>query len=131
MRGLQLALVHPELPTCADCQRWMHDPKTWKLSRKGGKPVPRPGIAGAGTPCYLCPKSDNDRPCPENELSPRNWRAVEHFYQVKGGGRAPAGDSIFEKNAGIIAATIDAVSRQQGAALPLIAARAAVAGAKG
>lgn len=123
MRGLQLALVHPEIPSCADCARWVHDPKTWKQSTRGGRPVARP--AAAPPPCYLCPKSDADRPSPENELSARNWRTLELYYQAKAGLPVPE-DPIVRRNFGLIAWTLADVARRQGNVLslyPLLASR--------
>ena len=69
-------IAHPEIPSCADCQAFMYD-KSWERSKSLGQPVKRP--AGAPTPCYRCPKSEDGTPNPAAELSAKNWRAYNYF----------------------------------------------------
>ena len=95
-----MQLARPEIPSCADCQAWIYDSKTWKRQQRGGADVPRP--AGTKTPCWECPKKS-----PELEwqfvLSPQNRQTMELFYQVRaaGWGSLPEGaakDPILVKN---------------------------------
>lgn len=79
IEGLSLELMHPEVPSCADCQAWLYDVATWRKSMRGGKPVARP--PGSPLPCLKCPKSGRpNEPHPEKELLPQNRQAVAYYY---------------------------------------------------
>lgn len=107
-------MLHPELPTCGECQKWVYDPtKGWKQSERGGKPVRRE--SGSPTPCGLCPKIPRgERPHPAHavELSDDNYRAWLHYQRCKAVGRFPA-DAMVERNAGIIRTIEEQVARDQ------------------
>lgn len=106
MLGVRLLLLHPELPSCGECQQWLYNVKTWQPHpKRGGKPgeyEPRPG--GSPTPCGVCPKIPRDKEKrPENatELSDKNWQAWTHYNRCRAVRRFPE-DEIVERNAGLI-----------------------------
>ena len=76
--GLLLALYHPEVPTCAECQTWLYSPG-WKQTERKGEPVRRP--RGAPLPCRTCPKSGDGKPHPEREFTAQDWRTYEYALQ--------------------------------------------------
>lgn len=78
---MSLALAHPGLPTCENCQAFIHD-ANWRRVRRGGVDQPRP--KGVPTPCRTCPKIPKGLdPVPANAvvLSPRNQRAYWYYLQ--------------------------------------------------
>lgn len=100
MMGLAVAIDHPGLPTCIDCQTWVYDTKSWKKETRGGQPIDRP--PGTPTPCHSCPKSiDKKTPNPDAELSAKNWRAYQFYLQVKAGAPMPD-DSLSRYLCGLV-----------------------------
>lgn len=79
---MSLVLTHPEVPACEDCQTWLYRLPSWERVTKLGEPVRRgPGEA---TPCGKCVKGRHDRqPHPERDLTPRNWQALQYYYQCE------------------------------------------------
>ncbi len=115
MGGVRLMLAHPELPSCEDCQRYVHDPQNgWQRAEKPrGSPTKRQG--GIPTPCHACPKIPTGaRPHPANaiELTDDNYRVYLHYQRCKAVGRFPE-DPIVEHNAGLIRTVEDCVARDE------------------
>ena len=106
--------LHPQLPRCEDCKRWVYDLKTGKRTLRGdGSPVERP--PGVGTPCRNCPKiPEGQPPCPESavELMPENVMCVVHYKQCRATGRWPE-DERAVRNAAHIREVEDAIDRAQ------------------
>lgn len=119
MTGVWLLLAHPELPTCADCRAWLHD-KDWRVSRRAGRPVPRP--PGTPLPCPRCPKSEDGRPNPGAELSAKNARAY-HLALAARAGAAVAADPIVERNLALVQSAADQYERGRERLLTLLAGR--------
>ena len=96
-----MLLEHPELPSCAACQEWIFNPeKGWQIDRKNERPVRRP--PGTITPCFKCPKSiDKRTPNPAAELSAKNQRTLQLYYEVQAGRPMPD-DRIVQRNCGLI-----------------------------
>lgn len=106
-----LILHHPNLAslTCDDCKKWVYDFKERRFHLSGGKPVPRP--AGSALPCWQCPKCDGvDRKSPDEgrkaELSPKNQRALQAYYEGE------KGDRITARLFGIIRRVTESYDRQ-------------------
>lgn len=101
MNGVALWIAHPEIPSCADCRRWIYDPRRgWEQARRAGKPQARP--AGSPLPCGSCPKSADKRtPNPAAELSPRNQRAYELYLTIQAGAPMPD-DAIVRRNCALL-----------------------------
>lgn len=121
---MRLVLLYPELPTCADCERYVYDPrKHWQPMPKRGRPGElelRP--PGTELPCRQCPKiGQGEPPTPETgkraELSQKNWRAFLHYLTCKAVGRFPR-DAIVERNAGLIRLVEDQSDRTIAKELP-------------
>lgn len=101
MLGVQLLLLHPELPTCGDCQRWMYT-ESWRCVKRQGRLVPRP--SGTPTPCYRCPKIPVDAiPLAANavSLSAKNHQTYQLYLQIKAGRPMPD-DAIVRQNCGFL-----------------------------
>jgi len=101
-------LLHPELPSCEDCQQWMYSDK-WRRVKRQGLQVLRP--PGTPTPCYRCPKIPPDaKPCPANavELSEKNHRAYDLYLQIKAGRPMPS-DAIVWRNCGLLRQLEDSI----------------------
>src|SRR5262249_39242508 len=100
--GFQLLLYHPELPTCNDCQRWLHN-ADWTLTerpRTGQKRIPR--APGTATPCLSCPRGrETGRPSPELELSARSRLTLARYYEAKAGAPLPD-DEILRRNCALL-----------------------------
>ncbi len=78
--GLWLLILHPEIPTCADCQTWRYDVKTWKRSVRAGKEIRRQ--PGETLPCHQCPKSmKHNQPNPGAEMTLDSRRAYQYVLQ--------------------------------------------------
>lgn len=106
----------------------MYEPsKGWRRSRRHGRDVPR--IKGTRLPCSHCSKSTTGRPAPENELRPRNQRALEYFWQVQGG-RPCADDALVHERHGLIALTLERI-RQARQDSPLAAILGAILASRG
>lgn len=105
--------MHPAVPSCDECQRFLFDSKTWRPIRSGKVHAPRP--PGASTPCWECPKTlRGDPPTPENglrsELNERNREIYEHYLQCKATSQFPD-DAMVRYNASLIRAVEDAATR--------------------
>lgn len=110
-------LQHPEIPTCADCQKFVYNVRRgWKKDTRGGLPVVRP--PGAPPPCWECPKSKDGLPNPGAELSDRNWRAWRLWLEIKAGRPVPD-DRIVWRNCGLIGWAEESVRSQQQSIAPL------------
>lgn len=111
MIGLVLRETSPQLPSCADCQKWLHD-KDWRPVRRFGQLQERP--PGSNPPCWKCPKSgpQNGRPAPENELSAKSLQALLLYWQIKAG-RAMPDDPIVQRNCGLIEMVLAQVQAQR------------------
>lgn len=124
---MRLLLLHPELPTCADCQTWRYNPETWqRIERPRGTPVPMP--AGGMPPCRRCPKipkGAEPRPAKAIELTEQSWAIYAHYQRCKAVGRFPR-DPWVERHAGLIRMVEDQVERSQreDSLLPLVMALA-------
>jgi hypothetical protein len=108
-------LLHPQLPSCEDCKRWMYDLKTGRRDERDGRPIPRP--ANVGTPCRNCPKIPQGAPPkPESatELTPENLVCVMHYGECKAVGRWPD-DGRVARNADLLSGVEKAVERAQAA----------------
>lgn len=106
---MRLLLLHPNLPSCPECQTWMYDAETGKKKLKGGLPVRRP--KGTPLPCHACPKiPDGDYPHPANavELSEENYLAFAHYRRCRAVNRFPE-DPVVGRNAAVIRLVEDAV----------------------
>lgn len=127
MYGVRLLLFHPELPSCADCKKWMTNEDWSFTTRKGndGKDHRVPNWDGK-TPCNRCPKIPKDDPkkVPESamELNDKNWAAYSHYKECKAVGDWPKGeegvDSIVRRNAAMIRDVEDDYARYT-ATIPL------------
>jgi hypothetical protein len=114
---VRLLLLHPEVPSCDQCEQFIHDPgRGWQPLKKRGSSEPEPRPAGTATPCGLCPKIP--KPCPatgrKSELSERNWQTYLHYLQCKAVGEFPP-DALVRRNAGWIRMIEDQVQREQAA----------------
>ena len=111
---MRLLLLHPELPTCGDCQRFVYDPTDgWRRSERGGRPTPRE--SGQPPPCGSCPKVPRGRtphPAHAVELTDDNYQAWVHYQRCKAVGRFPA-DAIVERNAGLLRTVEEQVAREE------------------
>jgi hypothetical protein len=119
--GLRLLLVHPELPSCEDCQAYLYSDR-WELSRKGGQPVARP--KGIQTPCYRCPKiPPGTEPKPANaiNLSERNYAAYWYAQQcqVDNTGVLPR-DKIVVRNNTLVQMVKEQIARSNEGELPML-----------
>jgi len=81
--------------SCDDCQKWMIDPEKMVFDEDPitGERQPRP--KGCDSPCHSCPKCEGQREKTPDvgrrcELSDRNWRVLDLYFQVQacGGGGA-------------------------------------------
>jgi len=110
MLGVLGTLAWPEVPTCADCERWHYDPKDgWKQRKRLGLPI----IRLDAPPCFECPKARNKTPAipsPENELSHRNQQAHWAYLAVKAGSPMPE-DETFRRNCILIRFVEDSYER--------------------
>lgn len=106
--GVWLMLSHPEIPSCADCCRWIYDTKWKRLERPKGMPVLRP--EGSIPQCHRCPKSVDGLPNPQSELSAKNSRAFRLYLQIKAGRPMPS-DPIVMRNCGLIRWVEDSLQR--------------------
>ncbi len=80
---MQLLLLHPEVPTCEDCRKWLYK-DDWSISMRAGQQVPRP--RGSPLPCVNCPKSGkHNKPNPTAELTGRNGAAYELWLAARAG----------------------------------------------
>lgn len=115
-----MALSHPEIPTCDDCQTWVYD-REWRRGERREY--------GNATPCRRCPKGKLDaRPHPEKDLSDRNWQAWMHYQECRAVNHFPD-DPIVRRNAAIIRAAEDSAARSmEGGMLGLLSVVAAKAG---
>ena len=111
-----MAIQHPEVPACSDCQAFMYDPKTWKICTRGGKPLPR--TKNAPTPCYQCPKSDDGRPNPGAELRGRNARIYELYLMVRAGVPMPD-DLAIHRNLALVQLVVDRAHMVNASVQPL------------
>lgn len=111
--------LNPELPSCHDCQKWIHDDQ-WRTTKRAGKPIPRP--PNARPPCWKCPKSEDKKsPCPDAELSDRSLMTLQVYYQIKAGMPMPR-DSVVAWYCGVIRWLEEQIDRgrlESAAALPL------------
>jgi hypothetical protein len=111
---VRLLLLHPELPSCQECQTKVYDPTNgWRPAERGGKPCLRE--PGTPTPCGVCPKIPRgQQPHPSNaiELTDAHYRAFVHYQRCKATGRFPA-DRIVERNAGILRTVEEQVAREE------------------
>ena len=102
---MSLLLAHPELPSCADCQKYVYDPKTWEVVRRPartGLPMVRP--ANQPPPCYQCPKIPSGAdPVPSSavELTLPNWQTYLLYLEIKAGAAMPE-DAIFRRNCALL-----------------------------
>lgn len=99
----------PQLPTCADCQKWVYDLKTGRRTERGGVPVERP--ANVGPPCRVCPKvPEGMPPVPASavELTDANLMALAHYRECRATGRWPDDERV-RRNAALIRDVEDAV----------------------
>lgn len=110
MKGVFLFLDHPEIPSCADCQKWLHNPDWSRTERPKGTPLLRP--QGSPTPCWKCPKAEAGKPNPGAELTGRNWQAFHFYLQIKAGMPMPD-DAIVRDNCAAIRLVEDLVQRQR------------------
>lgn len=115
-----MLLQHPEVPRCADCQRWFYDDK-WQLSTRGGQPVPR--TKGTPTPCFRCPKSLDGRPNPGAEMHGRNARIYELYLMIRAGMTMPD-DLAVRRSCALIQLVVDRVQMQNASVEPLARALA-------
>jgi hypothetical protein len=109
---VRLALLHPDVAarSCGDCRRFQYLDEPGKFAaapmRRQGLPVLRP--KGTLTPCSWCDKQPADVPPHERtpdtavELSPKNWRAYQHYLECKAVGQFPD-DPIVRRNAALFA----------------------------
>lgn len=114
MSGVRLLLEYPEVATrdCEHCQAYHYDDETGLLRTLQGTDLPIPRDSGCPPACMTtrgCPKGSPDAGL---ELTPKNWRALEHFKQCRAVGRFPR-DSICERNAAIIDDAERAADRSQ------------------
>lgn len=121
MAGVNLLINHPELPSCEDCQRWLHN-AAWERTTRVGEPVVRP--KGVPTPCGSCPKIPKGvHPCPENAvvISPKNALAYRYYLQCLIDNRGVLQqDRITVRNNALIRYADDRSRQQQNAVLPLM-----------
>lgn len=113
-----LRLVHPEVPTCTDCQAWLHN-KDWSKTLRAGQPVPR---TGGPTPCWACPKGKllfPPQPYPAADLSAKNEMAWQFYHQVRAGQPMPD-DPVTVRNCGLIRMVEDQVERAERSLGPLL-----------
>ena len=116
---MRLLLTRPEIPSCADCRKWLYGPN-WKPFTRGGKPVERlPDAKGRLlTPCWNCPKSiDKATPNPDAELWEKNLRAYWYYLSVKSGAGVSI-DRIVERNCRWLRLVEDQIERA--AAQPIV-----------
>ena len=102
-------MVHPELPTCEMCKRFLYDVKNgWQPVVRGrGSSQEHHSLRppGAKTPCEICPKiPKGSEPIPANavELTEDNWNAWRFHKECKAVGSFPTGDPIVRRNAALI-----------------------------
>lgn len=106
----------PQLPSCADCKRWLFDLRTGRRTERGGKPVPR--LVNVPTPCRDCPKVPAGAPpVPESavELTPANLLCLAHYQGCRATGHWPDDERV-KRNAALIRAVDDAVEQARAAA---------------
>ncbi len=107
-----LWLAHPELPSCADCKRFMYTDR-WTLVKRCGQPVTRQ--PSTPTPCYKCPKipaGKEPRPEHATEMTAKEWQALELYLQVKAGAPMPD-DAIARRNCMLCRLAEDRVQQTQ------------------
>lgn len=126
VRGLKLALLNPEIPTCAECQKWLLD-ADWQKTKRAGEPIMRP--PGTSPPCWKCPKSSDGKPNPAVELSDRNWHAINYARQcaVDSTGLLPR-DATTIKNTALVRAIEERTAGQNDRAAMLSLIAAAIGG---
>lgn len=109
--SLRLVLLHPELPSCESCQAWLYD-ENWQQTKRAGQPLSRP--KGCTTPCWKCPKSKDDKPNPDAELSAKNWQAYTYYRQCQADttGILPRDLTVVKNNA-IIRAVEEQANKEQ------------------
>lgn len=123
--SLVTLFLHPELPSCADCQRWVYDPKTWRRAKRRGEWVERE--EGEPSPCDLCPKAREEVPAgagagagqeegespagtgrkvpnPEADPDARTFQALDYYRrcEVDPGGQHTPRDAIVVRNNAVI-----------------------------
>jgi hypothetical protein len=103
-------LAHGAIPDCDTCAKWLHG-VDWRPAQRAGKPVPRP--AGAGPPCFRCPKSRDGRPNPGADLKGRAWLAYRLYLAVRAGMPMPQ-DAIAVRNCAALRWAEDQADRQKG-----------------
>lgn len=127
-----LLLNHPEVAgrTCDDCKRYVYDAETGKQATKRRKdengevrllPALRP--PGGKTPCATCPKCQwSEAKTPEAgqraELTQRNLRALEMYYQRRAAGGSVAPSLV--RKFGIIEELLDDERRRSGRMIELM-----------
>lgn len=79
-----LHLAHPELPTCEDCKRYVHN-SDWKPVKRRGMALPVLRPHGSPTPCHRCPKAVEQRPNPGADFRGRVARAYRLFLAIRAG----------------------------------------------
>ena len=119
--GVGLALNHPNVPTCAECQEWWYDPKDWKIvERPKGVKLKRPPNS---LPCVGCPKSmEANRPRPDRELGPEGRAALEWHYlcEADSGGNIIARDAVTVQNNALIRRLIEQSDRSRADLAPIL-----------
>lgn len=121
-------MAHAEIPSCADCKTWDYD-RTWKRTKtkRGGTLEDRKRTPGAPTPCWTCPKADDGKPAPHKELTAKNWRAWEYYWQceVDATGLLPR-DRLTIRNNALIRGLLDQIARERQNLAPVLLALAGV-----
>ena len=109
--GVYVLLAEPGLPSCEDCKRYVYDPDDgWKVKKWRGKPMER---RDDETPCSRCPKSRDEKPNPEAELSEKNWEAFQYWLTARSGLAIHADDLTCE-NFSLIQFAYERFLRRQG-----------------
>jgi hypothetical protein len=87
---VQLWILHPELPSCDDCERFAYD-EHWKRVEWPGSESGYMERFGAPPPCSTCPKcSQSEEKSPaagrQSDLSPRNIACFDNYLGIRDGG---------------------------------------------
>lgn len=103
-------LGHPEIPSCADCRRWLYDADWTRAERPKGTPTPRP--AHCPSPCWKCPKSRDGRPNPGADMRGRVWQTYTLWLAVRAGMPMPD-DLLTVRNCALIQLAVDRIDRRR------------------
>lgn len=111
--GVRLAMLHPRVAgrSCEQCKKWLYNEDGRPTMRgRGEEAVHLPRLPQDPTPCWKCPKVPQGAravPASAVELTPRLWKAYDHYLCCRAVGSFPD-DHWVRQNASLIRAVEDA-----------------------